>query len=47
MSVGHLHGGQDVLQTSFLVLQFWIQDGSAGNDIINHIGSFFGSPLQR
>ena len=45
-SVGRLHGRLDVLQTSFPPSPSWIQDGDAGNDVIQDLGYFFGSPLR-
>ena len=46
-SVGRLHGRLDVLQTSFPPSPSWIQDGEAGNDVIQDLGRVFRSPLRR
>ena len=45
-SVGRLHGRLDVLQTSFPPSPSWIQDGGAGNDVIQDLGRVFRSPLR-
>ena len=44
-SVERLHGRLDVLQTSFP--PSWIQDGGAGNDVIQDLGRFFRPLLWR
>ena len=46
-SVERLHGRLDVLQTSFPPPPSWIQDGDAGNDVIQNLGRVFRSPLRR
>ena len=46
-SVGRLHGRLDVLQTSFPPPPSWIQDGGAGNDVIQDLGRVFRSLLWR
>ena len=45
-SVGRLHGLLDVLQTSFPPSPSWIQDGDAGNDVIQDLGRFFRALLR-
>ena len=46
-SVERLHGRLDVLQTSFPPSPSWIQDGDAGNDVIQDLGRFFRPLLRR
>ena len=45
-SVGRLHGRLDVLQTLLVAPPSWIQDGGAGNDVIQDLGRVFRSPLR-
>ena len=45
-SVGRLYGRLDVLQTSFVGSPSWIQDGGAGNDVIQDLGRVFRPPLR-
>ena len=45
-SVERLHGRLDVLQTSFPPSPSWIQDGDAGNDVIQDLGRVFRSLLR-
>ena len=45
-SVGRLHRRLDVLQTSYPPSPSWIQDGDAGNDVIQDLGRVFRSLLR-
>ena len=45
-SVGRLHRRLDVLQTSYQPSPSWIQDGDAGNDVIQDLGRVFRSLLR-
>ena len=44
-SVERLPGRLDVLQTSFPPSPSWIQDGDAGNDVIQDLGRVFMTPI--
>ena len=46
-SVERLHERLDVLRTSFPPPPSWIQDGDAGNDVIQNLGRVFRSLLWR
>ena len=46
-SVERLHERLDVLQTSFPPPPSWIQDGDAGNDVIQNLGRVFRPLLRR
>ena len=46
-SVERLHERLDVLRTSFPPPPSWIQDGDAGNDVIQNLGRVFRPPLRR